>query len=165
MPAIDDTSSAIASLNATRKQTTNPKGKLKVEDFIKMMVTQLQNQDPTEPAKNGELLQQMSQIGALQSQEALQSSLKTLVSQNNIGSASNLIGKNIEGVDGSSGETISGTVKSVRVVKGDVVLRLESGIDLPMGQISSITDQNAAGTADLRAAIGSSANATIDFGG
>ena len=40
---------------------------LKAEDFIKMMVTQLQNQDPMEPAKNDELLAQMSQIGQLQS--------------------------------------------------------------------------------------------------
>ena len=40
---------------------------LKTEDFIKMMITQLQNQDPLEPAKNEELLAQMSQIGQLQS--------------------------------------------------------------------------------------------------
>ena len=40
---------------------------LKTEDFIKMMITQLQNQDPMEPAKNEELLAQMSQIGQLQS--------------------------------------------------------------------------------------------------
>src|SRR5262245_59397869 len=33
---------------------------LKAEDFINMMVTQLQNQDPLEPAKNSELLAQMS---------------------------------------------------------------------------------------------------------
>ena len=32
---------------------------LKSEDFIKMMITQLQNQDPMEPAKNEELLAQM----------------------------------------------------------------------------------------------------------
>ena len=60
---------------------------LKTEDFIKMMITQLQNQDPMEPAKNQELLAQMSQIGQLQSATTLQESLKGMVTQNQIGSA------------------------------------------------------------------------------
>ena len=50
-----------------------------------MMITQLQNQDPLEPAKNQELLAQMSQIGQLQSSTQLQDSLKGLVLQNSLG--------------------------------------------------------------------------------
>ena len=72
---------------------------LKPEDFIKMMITQLQNQDPMEPAKNQELLAQMSQIGQLQSATSLQESLKGMVLQNQIGSASSLIGKTVQGLD------------------------------------------------------------------
>ena len=64
--------STINALNSTASaRTANPKGQLKVEDFINMMVTQLQNQDPLEPAKNEQLLSQMSQIGQLQSQQEL----------------------------------------------------------------------------------------------
>src|SRR3954462_13082133 len=74
---------------------------LKTEDFIKMMITQLQNQDPMEPAKNQELLAQMSQIGQLQSATTLQESLKGMVTQNQIGSAAALIGKNVQGLDGN----------------------------------------------------------------
>src|SRR6185436_16112012 len=54
---------------------------LKAQDFIKMMITQLQNQDPKEPAKNEELLAQMSQIGQLQTSTQLQDSLKGMVLQ------------------------------------------------------------------------------------
>src|SRR4028118_709228 len=72
---------------------------LKTEDFIKMMITQLQNQDPMEPAKNQELLAQMSQIGQLQSATTLQESLQGMVVQNQIGSAAGLIGKSVEGLD------------------------------------------------------------------
>src|SRR3954471_12667651 len=71
---------------------------LKTEDFIKMMLTQLQNQDPLEPAKNQELLAQMSQIGQLQSATTLQESLKGIVTQNQIGSAAGLDGKSGAGV-------------------------------------------------------------------
>ena len=73
---------------ASPNQVQNGKGfDLKAEDFIKMMITQLQNQDPMEPAKNEELLAQMSQIGQLESSTQLQDSLKSLVLQNNIGAA------------------------------------------------------------------------------
>src|SRR6188768_1665354 len=68
---------------------------LETEDFIKMMITQLQNQDPMEPAKNQELLAQMSQIGQLQSATSLQDSLKGIVTQNQIGAAASMIGKNV----------------------------------------------------------------------
>ena len=71
----------------------NKLGNLKSEDFIKMMITQLQNQDPLEPAKSDQLLAQMSQIGQLQASTTLTESLKTMVVQNQIGAASALIGK------------------------------------------------------------------------
>jgi flagellar basal-body rod modification protein FlgD len=153
---------ALASLQSPGKATTNPKSQLKVDDFIKMMVTQLQQQDPTEPAKNGELLQQMSQIGSLQSSQALQESLAGLVLQNNIGSASNLIGKDVEGSNATTGDKITGTVKTVRVVKGSVLLGLEDGTELPMSSLSSIAQPvvAASGNADLTDAINRSANAT-----
>ena len=154
---------SLASLLAPGKPTSNPKSQLKVEDFIKMMVTQLQSQDPTEPAKNGELLQQMSQIGQLQSSQALQTSLQSLVLQNNIGSASNLIGKVVEGNNATTGETITGTVKSVRVEKGSVVLSLDDGTNLPMNNVSAIAQpkSSATGNADLTEAIQNSAGATV----
>src|SRR6188768_3432954 len=91
---------------------------LETEDFIKMMITQLQNQDPMEPAKNQELLAQMSQIGQLQSQTTLTDSLKSMVLQNNLGAAGNLIGKAVQGVD-STGKAIDGLVNSVRVQDGN----------------------------------------------
>ena len=64
---------------------------LKTEDFVKLMITQLQQQDPTAPAKSDQLLSQMSQIGQLQSSTQLQDSLKGLVQQNQIGAAADAL--------------------------------------------------------------------------
>ena len=110
---------------------------LKTEDFIKMMITQLQHQDPLEPAKNQELLAQMSQIGQLQSQTTLTENLKSMVLQNNLGAAGNLIGKQVEGV-GKQGEEISGLVNSVRVEDGNVFLELDSGKSLELTKVLNI---------------------------
>ena len=112
---------------------------LKPEDFIKMMITQLQNQDPTEPAKNEQLLAQMSQIGQLQSSTSLQTSLSKMVLQNNLGAAGNLIGKSVTGL-GGDGDSVAGTVTSVRVEGDDVVLELDNGNALNMSRVTEIND-------------------------
>jgi flagellar basal-body rod modification protein FlgD len=110
---------------------------LKPEDFIKMMVTQLQNQDPMQPAKNEELLAQMSQIGQLQSSTQLQDSLKSMTMQNQIGSASNLIGKEVAGLDDQD-DPVKGLVNSVHVEKDTVQLELDSGKTLELGRVTAI---------------------------
>jgi len=117
---------------------------LKSEDFIKMMITQLQNQDPLEPAKNDQLLAQMSQIGQLQSSTALQDSLKGLVLQNSLGAAGNLIGKMVQGLDDEA-DPVSGLVNSVRVQDNNVYLELDNGKSVQLGKITTIAGA-AAGT-------------------
>src|SRR5689334_3095659 len=107
IPASTPSNSTSSSSGSTNKLA------LKAEDFIKMMVTQLQQQDPMEPAKNDQLLAQMSQISQLQSTTDLTTSLKGMVQQNQIGSASALIGKSVQGMDDQN-NTISGVVTSVR---------------------------------------------------
>ncbi len=110
---------------------------LKTEDFIKMMVTQLQNQDPLEPAKNQELLAQMSQIGQLQSATSLQETLKGVVTQNQIGAAAGLMGKKVEGLD-TEDDPVDGIVTSVRVEADGVSLELDNGKSLPLSRVTSI---------------------------
>jgi flagellar basal-body rod modification protein FlgD len=114
---------------------------LKAEDFINMMVTQLQNQDPLEPAKNSELLAQMSQIGQLQTATAMQDTLKGLVLQNSLGAAGNLIGKIVEGLD-DNGEPMDGLVTAVRVEKNEVMLELDNGKSLKLARVTSISQLN-----------------------
>lgn len=163
--------SGIDGLNVSGSaRTTNPKSQLKVEDFINMMVTQLQNQDPMEPTKNEQLLTQMSQIGQLQSQQDLTAnqkllteSIKTMVLQNNIGAASNLIGKDVEGtstdVDGDVTK-VAGQVEGVSIKDGAVLLKLDTGATLAFDKVTSV-DESITSTADLSSAIRKSAGANI----
>ena len=138
IPAIGSTSTTPSTSASGRKNY-----ELKTEDFIKMMITQLQNQDPMEPAKNQELLAQMSQIGQLQSATSLQESLKGMVLQNQIGSAAALIGKSVEGLD-TNDDPISGLVNSIRVEGDKVNLELDNGKSLELGRVTSITKLAAA---------------------
>jgi len=123
----------------SQNQVKSSKNQLKTDDFIKMMLTQLQNQDPLEPAKNQELLAQMSQIGQLQTSTQLQDTLKGFALQNQLGSAGNLIGKLVQGID-SNNENVVGLVDSVRVENNQVFLELDSGKTLQMSNVIAIAN-------------------------
>ncbi|MGE5609133.1 MAG: flagellar hook capping FlgD N-terminal domain-containing protein [Bacillota bacterium] len=155
-PAVD---SSTTSSSSSSKTTT--KKELKADDFIKLMITQLQHQDPSEPMKNQELLAQMSQISQLQSNTALQETLsksntslqetlKGLTLQNKLGSAGQLIGKMVAGTD-SDGKSITGLVNSVRVENDQVRLELDNGKTLDLDHVTHI----AAGPSGTNASSGS----------
>lgn len=132
--------SSTSAVNSSTQPNQSPNSKgynLKAEDFINMMITQLKNQDPLEPAKNEELLAQMSQIGQLQSATTLQDSLKSMVAQNQIGAAANMMGKSVKGLDGS-GKPISGVVSSIKVTDDGVNLELDNGYTLAMSNVTEI---------------------------
>jgi flagellar basal-body rod modification protein FlgD len=106
-------------------------------DFIQMMVTQLQNQDPLQPTDSNALLQQMSAIGQMQSSSQLQTTMQSLALQNQIGAASSLIGKLVQGMD-STNNTISGLVNSVKVTQNGVSLELDNGQSLDITRVTNI---------------------------
>ena len=76
MSAID--TDVLAGLGLTGKdpKPTKDNGRLGQEDFLKLMITQLQNQDPFEPMDNGEFLGQIAQFGTVSGIEQLQQSFK-----------------------------------------------------------------------------------------
>jgi flagellar basal-body rod modification protein FlgD len=90
-----------------------------------------------QPAKNEELMAQMAQIGQLQASTQLQDTLKTLTLQNQIGSAGNLIGKLVAGLDENK-DAISGQVTSVRVTQDGVFLELDNGKQLALQNVTGI---------------------------
>ncbi len=130
--------SAVASSSASSAAPAGNRKQLQTEDFIKMMITQLQNQDPLEPAKNQELLAQFSQIGQLQTSTQLQETLSGLATQNRIGAAGNLIGKMVTGLDDND-EAVEGVVTSVRVETDRVMLELDTGNTVSIDRVTSIT--------------------------
>lgn len=123
--------------NSSPNQLRSKRSELQTEDFIRMMITQLQNQDPMKPASNQELMQQMSQISQMQSTNSLQVTLKELAMQNQIGAAGNLIGKMIEGLD-EKNEQVVGMVAAMRVEDGRVYLELDSGQRVKLSNVTAI---------------------------
>ncbi|MDP9173019.1 MAG: flagellar hook assembly protein FlgD [Planctomycetota bacterium] len=119
---------------------------LTAKDFIKFMVTQLQNQDPLQPTDSNQMLSQLTSIGQLQSATDMDTALKGVVQQSSIGSAASMIGKVVQGTD-SNKMSISGTVSSVQVTSNGVNLKLDNGSILSLANLTSISGPKAASTA------------------
>ena len=75
--ATNSTSSAIAQA-AGAGSTTNPNGVLGKDDFLKLLLTQLQYQDPTAPTDTEKILSQTSQLATLESSNNTQAALDKL---------------------------------------------------------------------------------------
>ncbi len=78
------------------------KNELETEDFLELLTTELQYQDPMEPMKNNEMMSQMAQFTSLEQTESMNSAIETLNSSvaslmnyQQISQASTLIGKEV----------------------------------------------------------------------
>ncbi len=152
MSTIDpNATQSIFSTTPTATSAIGSKLKLQPADFLKMMITQLEHQDPMKPTTNSELLAQMSQIGQLQSSDSLQTSLQTFGLQTSISSASSMIGKTVEGLD-QFNKPIAGVVTSVKVSSGSVALELDNGNNLDLASVRSISPGPAAATTTVHSA-------------
>lgn len=107
------------------------------QDFLKLLITQLQNQDPSNPMDSDQLLNQISQMRALQANLELESSLKGLTLGQQLSSATSFIGKNVTAVTGSDQTQVSGMVESVIVKDGSALLRV-NGTEIPMADITGV---------------------------
>jgi len=95
-----------------------------LNDFIKLLVAELQNQDPLDPMNNQEILQQISQIREIESNQRLTDTLGSVLLGQNVATASNLIGRTIVALS-AEGERVTGEVERVSIEEG--VARLHVG--------------------------------------
>jgi flagellar basal-body rod modification protein FlgD len=90
-------------------------------DFLKLLIVQLQNQDPSDPMDSDQLLNQISQMRALQSNIELSETLKSLTLSQQLTSSASFLGKLVTAVDAGD-QTFSGTVDRVVVKDGKTLL-------------------------------------------
>ena len=131
-------------------------------DFMQILVKQLQYQDPFEPMGNQEMVSQIANIRELEMNTRLSQRLEQLTDQQRFGSAAALIGKYAKGEmqagDGST-MTVEGVITGLRFTpQGEVILELDTGEVLPLAALVRVTDmKNATASgqteADLPAAL------------
>ncbi len=109
---ISNTNPLIDQLGIQKKQQEDAKAKssLGQEDFLKLMVAQLQNQNPMEPQENGEFLGQMAQFSTVSGLQEMQQSFDSLSASlvsNQALQASSMVGRYVR-VPGDSSQLTAG---------------------------------------------------------
>jgi flagellar basal-body rod modification protein FlgD len=110
------------------------------EEFVKIIFTELTKQDPLQPNDSKALLDQISSLRQIQSSMDLSNKISTLVSQNELTSASNLIGKFVKGV-GTDFKNVEGTVESVIRTRDGALLSLGGNKLLAIDAITSVNER------------------------
>jgi len=85
------------------------------DDFLKILITQLQNQDPTAPMEDREFIAQMAQFSSLEQMTNLTQNVERLSAMLASGNALNVLGKEVDLI--VNGEMITGQVSEV--TRGD----------------------------------------------
>ena len=152
MSTVNGISPTTPSSSTTGTTKVNDNASLGKDDFLKLLVAQMQNQDPMNPTDSTASIAQMAQFSSLEqmtniatSMDALNKSMTNFSQQSSLTQGAALIGKSVSGVDTDGVTTIEGTVESVKWLDGDPKLQILKAdgtlVDLEMGLITLVQDQ------------------------
>lgn len=135
----------ISSSDAITGAASNaPSSSLDKDAFLKLLVSQVKNQDPMQPQGSTEYVAQLAQFSSLEQMQNLNDNIVglALLQQNNalmsqLTQSSSLIGQNVEWTDPETGDVHSGEVTSVKLQDGLALLEID-GEDVPLGNVTQV---------------------------
>jgi len=130
------------------RQTGN--SELGKDAFLKLLITQLQHQDPTNPMDDREFISQMAQFSSLEQMQNMTKAMESLLAsqqQTQMMNYSTFIGKEVkwheltDKVDEDKKPIVNegtGVIQSLKFVEGSVVFVLADGKEITPGNISAV---------------------------
>lgn len=106
-------------------------------DFLKLLTTQLTNQDPLNPTQDTDFTAQLAQLQALDEQMAMTKAMKALRADTQMQAGTAMIGKYVSGVD-TAGSNASGLVSRIVQTSDGVFCELANKQKVPVGNISNV---------------------------
>jgi len=148
---IDDSSLYLSNYqNQTSNTGSTSLGK---DDFLKILITQLQNQDPTNPMEDKDFIAQMATFSSLEQMTNMNTTMSNFISlqtQSNLISYGQFVGKEVSWTKVETGEngeqsitSGNGKVASIAYKGTDVEFTLEDGTVVNPGNISTVHSESA----------------------
>ena len=106
------------------------------DDYLKLLITQLQNQDPTSPMEDREFIAQMAQFSSLEQMTNMNTGFQNLAAVLSAGQATSMLGKSVEII--INGDLVSGKVEEI--TRGDYPQVLVNGVYFDMSDVSRIRE-------------------------
>ena len=107
--------------SGTNQLTANKTNGLGKQDFLKLLMAQLRNQDPMKPMDDTQMIAQMAQFSALEATQQLNQTMQTNANVQTISQAGSLIGKYIQ-ADQADGTSTFGAVTGVNFTSTDGIV-------------------------------------------
>lgn len=135
IPSTNSTGTAATAGSRVKSKMTD----LNSEDFLNIMIQELQQQDPFEPVASKDIIAQVSQIRDLQSSTDLANTLQDLAVSQKLSAAGTFIGKEVTGIT-ADGDKISGLVSSIAREGDSIFLQLDSGQKLDVENVLTVNN-------------------------
>ena len=124
--AVDMTTTIPVGANQASQQTS--KTAVDYQSFLKLLIAEMKNQDPTKPMDSTEYVAQLATFSQVAQTVQTNSKLDQLLQTSALAQAGNIIGHSITSADGNT----TGTVSSVRLTSDGLIAILENGQEVTM---------------------------------
>ena len=96
--------------------------------FLKLLVAQMKNQDPTSPMESTDYVAQLATFSQVEQSVQINNRLDQILQASVLSQAGSIIGRTVTTADGE----ISGTVAEVRMFSDGIIAVLEGGEEVPI---------------------------------
>lgn len=132
---------AISSSSAVGSGAQSQSANIGIQDFLKILTTQLNNQDPLKPVDNEQFVAQIAQFATLEQSRQLNEKIENLLQVQSSMQSIGLLGKTVD--VNQNGFMLSGRVTALDVASGVPLLTIttSSGAfqnNISLGQVQNI---------------------------
>jgi len=99
------------------------------QSFLKLLVAQMKNQDPTNPMDSTQYMAQLAAFSQVEQSVQMNTKLDQMLQSSTLEQAASIIGRTITSADGAT----TGKVAEVRLISNGIVAVLEGGKEVAIG--------------------------------
>ncbi|OXT02446.1 flagellar basal body rod modification protein [Notoacmeibacter marinus] len=122
---MDPVSATQGSTTSAPKKTAAAQNTVDYDMFLKLLVTQMKNQDPTNPADSMDYVAQLANFSNVEQGVQMNAKLDQMLAMSSLSEAGSLIGRTI-----TNSEGVGGTVSQVRIDASGPVAILADGKEI-----------------------------------
>jgi flagellar basal-body rod modification protein FlgD len=114
---------------ATTASDSVSKTQVDYQSFLKLLVAQMKNQDPTNPMDSTQYMAQLASFSQVEQSVQMNTKLDQMLQSSTLEQAASIIGRTVTSADGET----TGKVEEVRLISNGIVAVLESGQEITVG--------------------------------
>lgn len=120
---------ATAQQSGTASDIAAKKSAVDYDTFLRLLVAQMKNQDPTDPMDSTDQIAQLATFSQVEQTIQTNKRLEMLLTSSNLSQAGSIIGRTLTNYD----NTISGIIEQVKVTGDGVTAILDNGKQVAVG--------------------------------